>query len=57
MLLNALVIILKQSKKEAPAPKSTDFKEAADHNDKEKVFWKKVLWSNRTKVKLFTHNG
>lgn len=31
-------------------------KSAADHMDKEKAFWRKVLCSDKTKIKLFGHN-
>ena len=29
---------------------------AADHMDKEKAFWRKVLWADETKMQLFGHN-
>ncbi len=34
----------------------TRLKFAADHMDKDKTFWRKVLWSDETKIELFGHN-
>ncbi|KAI3363698.1 hypothetical protein L3Q82_001200 [Scortum barcoo] len=30
---------------------------AADHMDKDKTFWRKVLWSDETKIELLGHNA
>lgn len=30
---------------------------AADHMNKDKTFWRKVLWSDETKIELFGHNA
>ncbi|TWW62316.1 hypothetical protein D4764_04G0009630 [Takifugu flavidus] len=30
---------------------------AADHMDKDKTFWRKVLWSDETQIELFGHNA
>ena len=30
---------------------------ARDHQDKDQVFWRHILWSDETKIQFFGHNG